>query len=236
MPRNVTQRSTPAPNRRSEPENPATTRSSKRGRYAEGIRNDRLLLDAAREVFATQGADAPVSAVAERAGVGIASLYRRYSGKEELLQRLCVLAMEQTIEAAQEALEQQDPWLGLTHYIQRCIAHRAGALAPVAGTIEVDEEMRRTSQKAMALADAVIARAHAAGMLRRDVTTLDISLLIEHFSRRPSMGAPDEDTNIQQRLLAIALAGLRPPAGDTLEPLPGHPPDRERYAARWQKS
>src|ERR1700722_4204909 len=70
-----------------------------RGRQQEAARNDRRVLDAAREVFATQGWDAPVSAVAERAGVGMGSLYRRYGSKTELLQRLCVVAMEQNIGA-----------------------------------------------------------------------------------------------------------------------------------------
>src|SRR5215475_4953452 len=88
-------------------------RARRRGRYAEAARNDRLVLDAAREVFTSQGFDAPVSAVAQRAGVGIGSLYRRYGSKTELLQRLCTLAMEQAIEAAQAALAVGDPWAGL---------------------------------------------------------------------------------------------------------------------------
>ena len=68
---------------------------SAHGRQAEARRNDRAVLDAARDVFSAQGADAPVSAVAERAGVGVGTLYRRYGSKTELLQRMCVLAMEQ---------------------------------------------------------------------------------------------------------------------------------------------
>ena len=58
-----------------------------RGRKAEAARNDELILEAARAVFVADPG-APVSAVAERAGVGIGALYRRYRSKEELLQRL----------------------------------------------------------------------------------------------------------------------------------------------------
>src|SRR5580700_9164196 len=68
---------------------------SAHGRQADARRNDRAVLDAARDVFAAQGAGAPISAVAERAGVGMGTLYRRYGSKTELLQRMCVLAMEQ---------------------------------------------------------------------------------------------------------------------------------------------
>ena len=54
------------------------------GRQAEAARNDQRILEAARAVsLADPGA--PVSAVAERAGVGIGGLYRRYRSKEDLL-------------------------------------------------------------------------------------------------------------------------------------------------------
>ncbi|HJZ28613.1 MAG TPA: helix-turn-helix domain-containing protein, partial [Streptosporangiaceae bacterium] len=51
------------------------------GRQAEARRNDLVVLEAARDVFSAQGADAPVSAVADRAGVGIGTLYRRFGSK-----------------------------------------------------------------------------------------------------------------------------------------------------------
>src|SRR5580692_12043342 len=93
---------------------------SAHGRQAEARRNDRAVLDAARDVFAAQGAGAPISAVAERAGVGMGTLYRRYGSKAELLQRLCVLAMEQALAAADDALRAADPWTGLSGYIRTC--------------------------------------------------------------------------------------------------------------------
>ena len=80
---------------------PALSPQSAYGRQAEARRNDLAVLEAARDVFTAQGAGAPVSAVAERAGVGMGTLYRRYGSKTELLQRLCLLAMEQTVAAAE---------------------------------------------------------------------------------------------------------------------------------------
>src|SRR5580692_4329743 len=123
---------------------------SARGRQAEARRNDLAVLEAARDVFSAMGADAPIAAVAERAGVGMGTLYRRYGSKTELLQRLCVLAMEQALEAAGEALEADDPWTGLTAYITACVELRAGALASLAGQIETTAEMRGTAQRGMA--------------------------------------------------------------------------------------
>ncbi|MGR6915775.1 TetR/AcrR family transcriptional regulator [[Actinomadura] parvosata] len=201
-----------------------------RGRQAEAARNDLRLLRAAHEVFTTQGFDAPVSAIAKQAGVGMGSLYRRYRTKEELLQRLCLIAMERVVEAAEAGLAEPDPWEGLALYVRTCVANRAGALAPVAGTIEVTDEMWRVSRRADEVAEQVVARAHEAGVLRSDVTMLDISLLMEQFGR-PAAGPPrPEHEQVKQRLLAIALDGLRAP-GRT--PLPGEAPTLEWYERRW---
>ncbi|HLU57697.1 MAG TPA: helix-turn-helix domain-containing protein [Pseudonocardia sp.] len=204
----------------------------KRGRYNEAARNDRAVLEAAREVFLTEGFDAPVSAIAERAGCGVGSLYRRYPTKEALLQRLCVLAMEQAVEAAEAGLRCPDPWTGLRQYIVDCVAFGSGALAPLAGRIATTPEMWETSERGNRVIAALVERARAGGALRDGVTQLDIALLIEQFSRRGSGALPADDDNNRSRLLAIALDGLR---AHNTDPLPGHPPDPDAYAARWRR-
>ena len=124
------------------------------------------MLEAARDVFTAQGAGAPVSAVAERAGVGIGTLYRRYGSKTELLQRLCVLAMDQALAATDDALQASDPWAGLEGYIRTCIELRSGSLASLAGQIETTAEMRSTARRSMARMEEIIARAHRDGRHR----------------------------------------------------------------------
>jgi AcrR family transcriptional regulator len=203
---------------------------SARGRQAEARRNDLVVLEAARDVFAAQGAGAPISAVAERAGVGMGTLYRRYGSKTELLQRLCVLAMEQALTAAGDALGASDPWDGLAGYIRACVELRSGALTALAGQIETTAEMRDTARRSMTRLEQVVVRAHRTGRLRPDVTALDITWLIEQFSRRsPDQLDPDEERNVRSRLVAIALDGLRARPGT----LPGRPPSRRHYVRRW---
>ena len=83
----------------------------------------------------------------------------------------------------------------------------------------------------------LVARAQTAGHLRADVTALDVSWLIEQFSRRPpGRLEAAEERNVRSRLVAIALAGLRAHPG--LAPgrpgsLPGHPPRPDDYVNRW---
>ena len=204
---------------------------SGRGRQAEAARNDRLVLDAARDVFAAEGFDAPVAAVAKRAGVGMGSLYRRYGSKEELLQRLCVLAMEQAIEAAEEALQADDPWAGLAQYITTCVGFGSGMLSPVAGTITTTREMWETARRSREVLLQLVERAHASGSLRPDVTALDVTLLIQLFSRRPPPGPYEaDDADTRRRLLAVALGGLKVGRPD---PLPGEAPSWHDLDARW---
>lgn len=209
-------------------------RPRKRGRQAEAARNDQLVLAAAREVFTTQGADAPVAAIAERAGVGIATLYRRYGTKEELIQRLAVLAAEQYAAAALRALDVDDPWEGLARYIRDCVAFGSFSLAPVAGTVAFTPEMAAAGERSDELTDQVVARAHDAGVLRADATAVDIRQVIEQIGR----GAPvptDEDANNRERLISLVLDGLKARPENTATPLPGHPPTAERYARLWNK-
>ena len=209
--------------------------TSARGRQAEARRNDKAVLEAARDVFSAHGAGAPVSAVAERAGVGMGTLYRRYGSKAELLQRLCLLAMEQALEAAGAALKAPDPWTGLAAFVRDSVEMRSGALAALAGQVDVTPEMQATAERGIAAVSQIVARAQRDGSLRADVTPLDVSYLIEAFSRRPP--APEstyaeEERIVRDRLLTIALDGLRA-GGPT--PLPGRPPAQASYVGRWDR-
>src|ERR1700746_4013594 len=74
-----------------------------RGRQDPAAQNDELILQAAREVFLADPT-APISAVAERAGVGIGALYHRYAGKEDLLRTLCRNGQQVYLAEVQRAL------------------------------------------------------------------------------------------------------------------------------------
>src|ERR687895_1108606 len=90
-----------------------------RGRQAEAARNDEVILEAARAVFIADPG-APVAAVAERAGVGISALYRRYPSKEELLRRLSSDGLRRYLAEAEAALaDDGDPWAAFVGFMGR---------------------------------------------------------------------------------------------------------------------
>ncbi|UUV30012.1 TetR family transcriptional regulator [Amycolatopsis roodepoortensis] len=217
----------------------STSRQRRAPRQAEAERNDRVLLEAAREVLASDGAHATVAAIAARARVGIGSLYRRYPTKEQLFQQLSVLAVEQWAEALDRGLAHDDPWAGLAEFVSACVEFGQGSLGPIAGTIEITERMRAISRKADQSLDALVARAHESGALRPEVTAVDLTLLVEQLGRSPLIdqlrrqGRDDllpAATDARKRIIAIALNGLR---ADHAEPLPGKPPAKELLSERW---
>src|SRR5262247_4053376 len=101
------------------PAGPAAARGGPRRLRVDAERNRAALLAAAREVFAEQGLEAPLEEVALRAGVGIATLYRRFPNRRQLVAAALVDTFAQYAEAAERALAVSDPWAGFAGFIER---------------------------------------------------------------------------------------------------------------------
>jgi AcrR family transcriptional regulator len=201
------------------------------GRQAEARHNDRLILEAAREVFVAEPG-APISAVAKRAGVGIGALYRRYASKEELLQRLCAEGLQQYITEAQATLAHEgDPWGAFTGFMRRIVDADIHSLTlRLAGTFTPTEELYRDSQKAQELNVRLVERTKAAGVLRPDVEVDDLSLLFEQLAA-VRIGDEKRTHQLRRRYLALILDALRVPSESQL---PGPPPSWEEIRRRWE--
>jgi AcrR family transcriptional regulator len=209
---------------------PETTTAPLSGRQAEARRNDRLILEAAREVFVADP-EAPISAVAERAGVGIGALYRRYAGKEELLRRLCAEGLRRYIAEAEAALaDEGDPWDAFAAFMRRIVDADTHSLTlRLAGTFAPTEELRRESRKAQELNVRLFERTRSAGAIRPDVEVDDLSLLLEQLAA-VRIGGEGRTRQLRYRYLALLLEALRVPASS---PLPGPPPSWEEISRRW---
>ena len=132
------------------------------GRQGQARRNDALILEAAREVFLSDP-KAPVAAVAERAGVGISALYRRYPSKEDLLRRLCHDGLRRFIAEAEAAAAEPDAWCALTRFLERVVDADVHSLTVhLAGTFTPTQEMNDDARRAGALAAGLVERAQAA--------------------------------------------------------------------------
>ena len=202
------------------------------GRKAEAARNDRAILDAAREVFMREPG-APISAVARAAGVGVGALYRRYPSKEALLQTLCADGLHQFAAIAAAALDADVPAAAaFTQFIERIIDSDVHALTVrLAGTFTPTAELHALAAHAGALGEQVFGRAQAAGALRADLRAADLPMLFEQITAI-RLGGPARTAELRRRYLALLLDGLRPESAGA--PLPGSPPSGPELAQRWR--
>lgn len=202
------------------------------GRRGEAARNDERILAAARAVF-TADPGAPIATVAERAGVGIGALYRRYSSKDELLQRLSLDGLERYIAAAEAGLAESDsgdPWDAFTSFMRRCVEAGSGSLTlRFAGTFPSTQEQYRTGGRAHELTQRLIERLKAAGALRPDIETGDLSLIFEQL-QAVKVGDEARAGQLRQRYLTLFLQAMRSPAE---APLPGPPPQWDELTRRY---
>jgi AcrR family transcriptional regulator len=170
-----------------------------------GSKLDRLL-DAAELVFAEQGLDAPMPAVARAAGAGVGSVYRQIASKEELVAALAERRLAEIEVELDRALEDDDGWGGLSGFLWRALEARpyddvsSAAIASAQAAPSVSEIRGRVHRK---LED-LIARAQAQGSLRADASRQDVTLVFLSARAVKHVG-PDA----WQRVVELALDGLR---------------------------
>jgi AcrR family transcriptional regulator len=209
------------------------TATSLSGRKAQAARNDRRILAAAREVFVADPG-APISAVAERAGVGISALYRRYASKEDLLRKLCADGLATYIEVAETALaDDADPWQTFVGFLRGIVEADTHSLTmSLAGTFTPTDELNQAAGRAEELNQRLLDRTRAAGAIRPDIQTTDLSLLFEQLAAI-RLGDPERTAELRHRYLALLLDALRT-RNEPADPLPGQPPSAAELGARWQ--
>ncbi|MGP4029582.1 TetR/AcrR family transcriptional regulator [Actinomadura sp. 3N407] len=207
-----------------------TARAPMSGRKAQAARNDELIREAARAVF-TADPGAPISAVAEHAGVGISALYRRYKSKEDLLQKLADDGMDRYLAQVEAALDDDaDPWDAFAGFMRRCLDIGAGSLTMrLAGTFDVTEEMSRKGQEIHLATKRLLERTQEAGALRPEIEVGDISVMLEYL-HGIRIGDDERMNQLQHRYLALMLDALH--LTDRQE-LPGPPPTWQELRGRY---
>ena len=186
-------------------------------------RNRERLLVAARDAFVEHGAGAPLDDIARRAGVGIATLYRRFPDRPALQRQVALDLLDRSAREAAAALAAEpDAFAALACYLHRALDLRISAVMPVlVGELRMDEELLAARRASAEAVEAVVAAAHAEGSLRADATSGDVGMLLVRLSRPlPGPFPPDLNRRLAHRHLDLLLDGLRPPAPPGA-PLPG---------------
>jgi AcrR family transcriptional regulator len=146
-------------------------------RWIETRSNRRRLVDAARQVFAELGLEAPLEEIARRAGVGIATLYRRFPTRSALIEALFVDQAEEYVRASEAALAADDAWGGFARFVERICEMQAedrGFTDVLTATFPAAPGLEARRAEARANAERLIERAHRQGTLRDDFVVGDL--------------------------------------------------------------
>ncbi len=155
--------------------------SENRPLRADAERNRERILAAARDVFAERGLDAPFEAIAQRAGVGQATLYRRFPRREDLIVACFAPKLAEYAAAVEEALAAPDAWTGFCAFFEHVCAMQAadqGVQDVLTTTFPTDHAVEEQRPRAFARFGELVRRAQAEGMLRADFVPEDFVLLL----------------------------------------------------------
>jgi AcrR family transcriptional regulator len=168
------------------------------------------ILRAAGRVFAADGLDAPMPAVAAAAGAGVASVYRQFPSKTDLLAALVNKRLEQIRDAAVAATARDvDRWTALTEMLWMLVERQSGDafLGEAWHRVSDHPAVANASRKATDAIGRLVAEAQAEGTVRPDATATDIQLLFA-----ATRAARSIEPTAWRRMLTLLIDGLRAPA------------------------
>jgi AcrR family transcriptional regulator len=175
---------------------------------ADARRNYELLVAAAREVFAAQGSEAAMETVAKRAGVGVGTLYRHFPRRIDLVEAVYRTDVDRLVAEADAQAATPDAWSALHAWLEAFVDYartKRTFLNELHEAFEKNPQLRVASRERIEGAlGQVLARAQAAGLVRRDVDGADVMQLLGSMCTSATL------TEGQiERLLVVVEDGLR---------------------------
>jgi AcrR family transcriptional regulator len=186
------------------------TESSERPLRADAERNRAKILDAAARVFAEQGLDATLDEVAEAAGVGVGTVYRRFADKEALIGALFDHGVDEIADLAARAHEMKDSWEGLVWFLEQALERQCrdrGLREVVAASSYAESRLDEAKCRIVPTLRRLIERAQSDGYVRDDVVSADFAIfemMISSMGNKTHALAPD----LWRRYLRIILDGV----------------------------
>ncbi len=186
---------------------------AKRCVRADGRRNIASLIQAAVEVFATSGVDAPVRDIADKAGVGVGTLYRHFPQRADLVVAVFQHEVDACADAAEVLSAEHEPGEALARWMQRYadfISTKRGlAVALHSGDPAFDTLPAYFDKHLRPALQNLLEAAAAAGQVRSDVDPGDLLSAVGSLGMRTSEGSSAQT----RRMVALLVDGLRFSAG-----------------------
>src|SRR2546423_1122738 len=187
-----------------------------RERRSDARRNRGRVIKAARECMARDGLDAQMEEIARRAKVGVGTVYRHFTTKDELVEALAFERFERLRDLALDALAEDDPWGSFEGFMRASARIQTDDRALSEVLTSRPDTMGRAAEASgiLELVGQILGRAQAAGVVREDAHPYDVPMLM--CALAGTFRNPHADPD---RYVGIALDGLRAP-GAGLTKLP----------------
>ena len=175
-------------------------------------RNRRRLLDATIELVLETGGEPTRDAVAKRAGVGIATLYRHFPDQQQLLHAVALDVLDRTITEGLRALDEEAGSQALRRYMHAAIDTGLGVVNIVHALLD-DTDWPDRRRAAADLLDRLVVEARRDGAIGEATDAADIALATIRFCRPLAVGLdPATELELAHRHLDTYLDGLAPRA------------------------
>jgi len=176
---------------------------------ADAQRNRARILEAAEVVFAAEGIEVPVDTIAEKAGVGVGTLYRHFPTKEKLCEAILMDRLSDLTLDAQALADAPDPataFFGFLEHIVEQGAAKRDLLVAVAGAgLEFEQAAADVKDGLREAIGVLLRRAQSTGAVRPDVTAATVMSLVGATCQ----AAAHADASPAGDLLGIVCDGLR---------------------------
>ncbi|ALG11272.1 TetR/AcrR family transcriptional regulator [Kibdelosporangium phytohabitans] len=195
------------------------TGPSQRPLRVDAARNAELIVRAAWRAFTESGGEVPLDEIARRAGVGVATLYRRFPSKSDLLLAIMEWRYADFIQpVVARALVDEDPWRAVVTALEAALTVM-GQAHPVIKAVH-DPGPLLAGLKARFLNDfaTIVTRAQDAGVVRADLRTSDLPMTV--YMLISTVRVTTDPVDGWRRPLALLLSGLRPDSGIPLPDVP----------------
>ncbi|MCX5066846.1 TetR/AcrR family transcriptional regulator [Micromonospora lupini] len=175
---------------------------------ADAQRNYDLIVKAATEATARDGAYASLEEIARSAGVGSATLHRHFPSRWSLLQAVFRTCVRNLAGRAEDLRAEPDSLAALTTWLREVTVYATTTRGLAVTLLNAPPEENDTCGGMLAAAgEKLLRRAADQGCVRADVVMADLMTLVNAIS----LAAQPADATKAERLLTLALAGIQPP-------------------------
>ena len=177
--------------------------AQRRPQRADAQRNFDALLVSARETFTELGTDASLEEIARRAGVGIATLYRNFPTREDLIE-LVYVAEVAALCTYGERLTNLEPWDALVTWLRRFVSYIGTKQALIDGLNRKSDAFGICRDAIYASGGPLLQWAQASGCARTDVDIDDVMRFVIGITL-----VNLKDDAQRERVFAMAMDGIR---------------------------